>query len=527
MAWCSTFLRQPDGPDAGQRWSFTESQRRFLLWFYAVDESGRWLYRRAALRWAKGRGKSPMLAALCLAELCGPVVYAGPCEPVESDPLTWGGCVGASSPMPWVQIAATAEWQTVNTMSLVLAMAPKQSKLVKRYGLDVGKTVIYRPGGGRLEVISASARAAEGNRPTSVALEEPQEWFGSNGGKALAETIRRNLAKTGGRSVEAGNAHVPGAESVSESTWEAWQAQQEGRSKSTGILYDALEAPPDTDLADEASLRAGLAVAYTDAAWQDLDRIVGEVWDPSTPPDKSRRYYLNQIVAAEDAWVAPAEWAACADPSIVLADGDDVAMFFDGSKSRDATALVGCRLDDGFVFTVGVWEPDPNDMASQVDVGAVELAVAQAFDRWQVRAFFADVREWEGQVLTDWPTRYGDDLVLWASPSSRPAQPIGWDMRSHNYDFTRAAEECASEIAAGRLAHDGDLRTARHVGNARRALNRYGVSVRKESPASPRKIDAAVCVIGARMVRRMALGSKDWQRRQRRSTGRGRVVVLA
>jgi phage terminase large subunit-like protein len=81
------------------------------------------------------------------------------------------------------------------------------------------------------------------------------------------------------------------------------------------------------------------------------------VHDLRTPEDVSRRFYFNQPTAAEDAWVTPMEWAALADATRVVADGEDVVLFFDGSKSRDATALVGCCMSDGYIFTVNVWEP--------------------------------------------------------------------------------------------------------------------------------------------------------------------------
>jgi hypothetical protein len=43
--------------------------------------------------------------------------------------------------------------------------------------------------------------------------------------------------------------------------------------------------------------------------------------------------------------------------------------------------------------------------------------------------------------------------------------------------------------------------------------NRYGVSIGKDSPSSPKKIDAAVCAVGARMVRRLYLASKPKKKR--------------
>ena len=64
FVWCEEYIRQPDGPDAGSPWRFTTEQKRFLWYFYAVDETGRYLWSRAVLRRAKGCGKSPFMAAL-------------------------------------------------------------------------------------------------------------------------------------------------------------------------------------------------------------------------------------------------------------------------------------------------------------------------------------------------------------------------------------------------------------------------------------------------------------------------------
>jgi phage terminase large subunit-like protein len=100
-------------------------------------------------------------------------------------------------------------------------------------------------------------------------------------------------------------------------------------------------------------------------------------------------------------------------------------------------------------------------------------------------------------------------------------------MRSHSYDFGLACELTEREILDRSFTHDGSGALARHVGNARRRPNRWGsVSIGKESPSSRHKVDLAVCMIGARMVRRQVLASKEWQRLQRRATGQGRVVVF-
>jgi hypothetical protein len=327
--------------------------------------------------------------------------------------------------------------------------------------------------------------------------------------------------------LETCNAWQPGAESVAEASFDSWVAQEEGRTRGeTQILYDARIAPPSTRL-DDGSLIAGLEFVYDDCWWVDLGAIRERVLDLQASESDSRRKYLNQPVADEKAWVTPQEWALLADLSRVVADGEPVVMFFDGSKDRDATALIGCCVSDGHVFTVGVWEPDGR--GDEVPVAEVDGAVARAFDRWKVLGFFADVQEWQGFVKVTWPQSYGDRLKVKAVPSGKEPQPIAWDMRSHVYDFTMACETTLAEIrgaakaaAAGgprSFTHDGDSRLARHVINARTRDGRWGTSIGKESPNSPKKVDAAVCMVGARMVRRLLPA-------QPKSTGKGRVVVL-
>jgi phage terminase large subunit-like protein len=78
-------------------------------------------------------------------------------------------------------------------------------------------------------------------------------------------------------------------------------------------------------------------------------------------------------------------------------------------------------------------------------------------------------------------------------------------MRSHWYEFGTACELTRGEILDGSFTHDGDSRLARHVGNARTTSRSGVVGIRKESPSSSKKIDAAVCMVGARMVRRRVL----------------------
>lgn len=504
LAWAAKYLRHPNGIRAGKAWQFTREQARFVLWFYALDENGRWLFHHGARRLAKGSGKSPFAAVMALTELLAPVRFD------HWDPDVPGGVVGKPVSMPWVQIAAVSLDQTENTMRMVRAMAsPANAPALHRdYSLDVGKTQIFVQPEGKLEVITSSAATAEGAESTFVIGDELEHWTPSNGGAELHATLMDNLSKSGSRMLETLNAWKPGINSAGESTFNDWVLQETGRSKNESrILYDARQAPHDTELGDADSLRSALEWVYADCPWSDIDAIMTRIWSPSAQVDDSKRKYLNWPVASSDSWCDPQDWAQMARPDIDVAPGEDIVMFFDGSLSNDHTALIGCRMDDGHIFTIGVWQPkaaNPDDKP-MVDVQAVDDRVDFAFATWNVIGFYADVREWESFTKVAWPERYRDRLELWAtSRGAQQPEPIAWDMRGKDFQFTTAAELAEAEVMQHSFTHDGNPLLTEHVLNARRHEGRYGITVRKESRKSAKKIDACVCMIGARMVWRLA-----------------------
>jgi hypothetical protein len=533
IAWCESYLLQPDGDEAGEPFRFTREQLNFILWWYALDAGGRFLYRRGILRRAKGWGKSPFLGALAIAELAGPVRFGGWDD--EGDPIA------VAHPMPWVVIAGVSETQTENTMAAIRAMI-EDSLLIEDYGIDVGITRILLPNGGKIVPVTANAATQEGARPSFAIMDETHHWTKSNGGAKLARVVRRNLAKSRdgmARAIETTNAHEPGQESVAEGSYLAYLAIKEGRNRASGILYDSREAQGDVDLADEAQVRQGLIDAYGDAIWVDIDRILAEVYDPDTPPEEARRFYLNQIVAAADSWVAPSEWhknfredaapLVFGEPGSKRHRGDMVALGFDGSLTDDSTALVAVRIDDGAPFLLGIWEkPEgPKGQGWEVPKDQVRDAVAFAFSTLDVVAFFSDVAYWETDVDA-WRDEYGEQLLVKAT--TRHA--IGWDMRGHQMDTTRAVEALHRAITDGEIPwsrHEllaGPARGAaadeiltRHVLNARRRLNRWGVYFGKETRESPKKVDALASLVLARMARTRVLAEGGLKKR-RKPTGR-------
>lgn len=517
IRWIETTLLQPDGEHAGEPYRLTREQKSFVLWLYAVDGLGRFLYRRAVLRRAKGWGKSPFIAALCLAELCGPVIFS------HFDAA--GRAVGKPHPAPWVIVAGVSEKQTENTLRSARGMA-RDSELAQENGgpLDVGKTRIIHTGHlGTLESITASSASQEGARPTFAVADEPHHWTKSNGGHALMRVIRRNLAKVQGRLVETTNAHEPtggGDEASSaEKSYRAWIDQRDGKSQKRDILYDSREAPALTpeQLAHEPTLREALRLAYGDSTWVDLDPIVGEIYDSSTPVEEGRRFYLNQIVAASDAWLRPDDYEACESDAVPpLAPGETITLGFDGSLTDDSTVLVGVRVEDGAPFLLGVWERPTGAVDWEVDKELVRGLVAQTFERYDVVAFFADYAYWETDVDT-WRERYSEQLLVKATAK----HAIAWDMRSHLQDTTIAIEALRRSFVDHEIPISATAPNAaklrEHVLNARKRPNRWGVGFGKATRESPLKVDALAGLLLARMARTRLLGEGVLRKRKRRT----------
>jgi hypothetical protein len=520
-------------PQSGEPWRFTAGQKRFLILWYRYTPAGRWVYRRGCKRGAKGTGKDPFGAAWCNIEFVGPSQLTANGR---------GGWHGERHAMPLVQIASNSEAQSKDVLRVANAMWSKDARAF--YGIDVGETrTILKQGGGRQEVITASEQSAEGDPATAVFLNETHHMTESSGGHRVARVVRRNVGKSPAylqaRVLDGTNAHAQGSDSIGERTYEAWRAQATGKTQRVDILYDSIEAPPDTDLFDDASRREGLRAAYADAPWADLDRLDGEVLDPETPVADSIRYYLNGLAAAEDAWIDPRKFDALSRPDIVIEDGEQIAMFLDCSKSGDATGLVGVRISDGHVFVLGCWQR-PLGKAGEgwlADRQQVDGAVRFAFERFRVVWFGVDpspAKDDDTEALywmplcDAWHRDFHKKLKVWATGGVKTGHSVLFDMRiktpggiQRNQQFTQAAMQTAQDIDEhGTLSWDGDPRLQTHAHQAKRRTNPWGVSLGKVTRDSNKHVDLAVCMVGGRMGRRIALNSGKVRRRTGGSTGK-------
>jgi hypothetical protein len=530
LAWCGYWLtgkgRKP--------WTFTPEQARFWLWFFAVEDTGDFVYHSAMLQRLKGWGKDPVAATGAAGSLHAPIVF---------DRWVGDRPVGRDEPDAWTQVVAVSQDQTKNTMKLFPSLISLEAQ--KYYGIQIGKLNVWSDGDRRqIEAVTASPAAIEGGRPKFIVRNETQNWDTSNGGHDMNGAIEGNAAKaeigSPARILDIFNAYRPGRDSVAERArvgWEDAQGDDAVRAE-YGVLLDSLEAPPNAPLTADAAPAVVRSIAG-DSTWLDTrpnGRIVKSILNPANSASESRRKWFNQITGTEDAWAEPRWVEQCRRlpqkyPDLQLADGEPIVMFGDGSKSDDATGIVACRLSDGFLQTLHFQQPVDREI---VDRTAVDLAVVEAFDRYKVRGFWFDPSHAKSDdaveddrfwwpMVDRWHLTYSRRLKLWSIKTGPNQHSIAFDMLKPTMQqlFQPAVSQLAEDLESGEALHHGGARLEQHMKNARRWEGRYGITIGKEKRSSPRKVDLAVCAVGARMMwRQMRLTKKTG------GSTSGRVIVI-
>jgi hypothetical protein len=480
----------PSPRDETQPLILTDEQAEFVLAWYAVDRSGKFLYRRSISERAKGWGKSPLHGAIALAEL-------GAALEADSAPVLFDGWRGKEpigrpwgtrgSPRPWVQIAAVSEDQTDNTYSALFEMlTANDHKAAKALGIDDGKTRLFLKGRpGTLEPVTASAGSREGQPITHALLDETHLYTRKNGGVKLAAVLRRNVAKMGGRTQETTNAPMLGEGSVAE---QSGQAVDRGFS---GILWDAKrpETEPEPDWTDEQMLVA-LREGYGDAHWVDLHRILADIRDPATDWTDALRFFFNVRAAGQSRAIDPKLWDSRAAPREIPA-GTYIGIGFDGSISEDATVLRGCT-PDGYSFLIGAWVRPENATDWMVPRHEVHEKIEWAFTYYKVGRMLCDPPKWWTEIET-WQAKYGKDA------DGNP-RVLGFDTFATT-KMARSVDRWMTSLREGTHTHDGDPLTTDHVKathrekvrvNAAESDGRTLYKLTKGEGTERRRIDATI-----------------------------------
>lgn len=533
LSWLEALVVHGPGDVQGEQVVHGDEMSEFVADCYTLQPTGRRLYDSAFFSRPKGGDKSGLAGRLGLFEGLGPCRFAGWAEGGEVYRDPWGlgfeyqyqpgEPMGRPIKTPYIRCMATEEGQTGNVYDTIyfnLTEGPLAEAMPRKD--DAGLTRILLPGGGEITPSTASSSAKDGGKETFVAFDETH-LYNTPELRRMYATVTRNLRKRKKIAetwfYEGTTMFASGEQSVAEKTYQLAERIREGRARRQKLLFDHRWGDAE-DLTDEAALRAAITDAYGDAmAWNDLDGLIDEFFEGRSDTVDSRRYFLNSPSSSINAWLTEYEWAARKDLDKVLADRDVVTLGFDGSRKRargvtDATALIGCRVSDGHMFEVRVWEQPPGQADWQVPTTEVEAEVRKAFKEYRVVGFYADPAKWETYVA-NWEATYGAQLAAKATLQ----HPIQWWMTGGRSNLvTQALEKFESAVLDGEMTHDGSSALTRHVLNARRIFKRTGVQIAKPNPDSPLKIDAAVAGVLAWQARvdALAKGVTDEKPRSKR-----------
>jgi phage terminase large subunit-like protein len=434
-------------------------QRQILGHLLARRPDGRYRHRTSLVGVARKNGKSALGAGLALYGLvCGPdggEVYS---------------CAGDREQARIV----------FGTAKRMVELEPELADICKTYrdAIEIPQTgSVYR-------VLSAEAYTKEGLNPTLVLFDEvhvqPNREFWDV--MALAMGARPEPQMIG--ITTAGVRYdSSGQDSLCYELYEHGKRVVAGELADPSFFMGWWEPP-----APDADFRAPDTWRHANPGYDDI--VTAEDFAAAvlrTPENEFRIKRCNQWVSDATAWLPGGAWDALVVEQDIL-PGAEVVLGFDGSFNGDCTALVAVTVAERpHVQVVEAWErPVDADDSWQVPILDVEASIRAACRRWQVREIACDPFRWARtyQVLE------GEGLPVVEFPQS-PAR------------MTPATTRFYEAVVNKGMTQSGDLRLARHIGNAVLKADSRGTRIYKEHKHSKRRIDLAVASV-------MALDRAAW-----------------
>jgi hypothetical protein len=483
------------GDMLGKAVRLNDEQRGWIYRLYEVEpptikrgrnrvtnpRAGHRRFQRCALSLRKGSAKTEFAAWIAAAELHadGPVR----CKGFQKDGTPIPGPVSD----PYIPMISYSEEQTEELAYGALRRILLEMPIGDDF--DIGLERILRlDGKGKAEAVSTSPNARDGARTTFQHADETHRLI-LDGQKRAWTVMLANLAKrplADPWALETTTAPEPGAGSVAENTMEYARQVASGKAENSRLFFYHREASPEHDITTRRGLKAALIEASGPyiAQWSDIDRIAHSFDEPDADRPYLERVWLNRLVQSSGRAFDIKKWRTLKRDYLVP-KGSAVALGFDGSRYDDATALIGCHVQSGHIFTLGVWEYPLGQKNWEVPVDEVDGTVADAFERYHITRMYCDPPKWESWVAK-WAGQYGSERVVEWWTNRR--KPMAYALRS----FVGA-------IAGEELTHDGNAQLDDHIGNSRQLYTNLVDEeekplwiLRKERPDSPHKIDAAM-----------------------------------
>lgn len=455
IAWIEQHCVYGEGDRYGEPARLELFEKLFIYWLFEKRPDGRFRYRRALLEIPKGNGKTALSA--------------------------WIGLYLLANRFSAVIPVAAASYEQAGLVYRDMQINVEESPTLRTMLVAYESEIRVKDGPGRAYRVYATDGTNDGARPTTVLADEIHAWVSpkqershlvlTNGLSKRDYALELNTTTPGfNRDTLAGRMHDYGLKVNSgeikdpEFLFVWWGCPPERYNLEThdGVLAAIRDASPAADLF--------LNVGNVAAKYYQIDEL------------EFHLYHLGVWTVAMDSWLPAGAWDACADATKSIADGTRVCLGFDGSFSRDATALVAVTCEQvPHVDVVACWERPANAWQGwKVPTLEVEQEIREACRRFDVAELVVDMYGWRHafEVFAE------DGLPVVDFPQ----------LRQH---MVGATERAYDAIRNQQLTHSGDPRLTRHVANARAKTTPRGRMLCKENPDSPNKIDLAVAMVMA------------------------------
>ena len=343
----------------------------------------------------------------------------------------------------------------------------------------------------RIRVLAADVDTADGVRPTLALVDELHRHRSA----ALYGVFRDGLGPRNGRMITISTAGDRETSPLGQ--MRAVARHLEDRTQAGAYLHakspDGAFALHEWSLSETDDVHDMKVVKQANpASWQTVEELQERHDSPSTLPWQWARFACGLWASESIWWLDPEQWQE-AKTDDRLESRDRITLGFDGARIGDATALIACRLSDGLIQPLAIWEDPADGRPWEVPAGEVDTAIVEAFEHYRVVRAYFDPPLWQTEI-DDWAREYGEVVMRFATKRGR---------------MIDAVERFRTDLAGGRVHHTGDEKLTRHALNAQTREVRGGYWLAKPGATAADKIDAAVASVLAWEARADVITSGD------------------
>lgn len=397
--------------------------RKFIRAFYRLypkghPKAGQRAHDRCVIELRKGTAKSELAAMIAFIEL-------HPLSHCRFNGFDEHGNLlpGRPARAPYIPLLATGKDQAEILCFHVLKYIAEHSDTADMFGISLERITRLDPtdgtDAGMAEAVSNAPNMRDGARTTFQSFDEAH-WLTLDRGKLAVEAMLQNAGK---RQLETpwtlytSTAGVPGLESVQEDVWREAQAIDEGRrDNSASLYYFSRWAGDGHNLKTVEGRLAALREAQGPIGeWGEgrLERIARDYDRENCDRAYWERVNLNRWRRSSSGAYDIQKAGELLRPDETLDDWAFVTVGFDGSRTKDSTAIVITEIDTGRQMLWDIWErPENAPEGWRIDSDEVSAAMEALFERFDVALAYCDPYWWTEDVKIWAGSKWGAGKVV-------------------------------------------------------------------------------------------------------------------